>query len=411
MKKVLSTLLTVTMIMSFAACGNKPAGSEVSSTDNTEITSEATSTESQDAQITPAPVTIKQSPDKYTWYVKNYVGKNCASVGDTSSSGYCLDAYGAGYLQLVFVTADGSYIDFESEDDLKQYSITGQNLEPNTELKFTFSKDSEGNEYDNLVATQNYREIVLSVKKVKSNEENTVQLTAINPSPDKYTWYISDYVGRNLANCGYTSYSGYRLDSYGAGYLQLIFVSPDGAYIDPESDDDLKQYIVTGQNIEPNTELKFTFDIDSEGKEYDNLVATQSIENIVLSVRKIDSPDSTPVQLTAINPSPDKYTWYIEDYVGRNLKNCGYTSWGGDLMGKYGNAAVKLFIISEDGSFIDPEETDTLKDYVVTSQNISPNTELKLVFERDDQGVEYDNLVESQNIEEIEITVRPIDNN
>ena len=143
----------------------------------------------------------------------------------------------------------------------------------------------------------------------------------------------------------------------------------------------------------------------------DNLVATQSIENIVLSVRKIDSPDSTPVQLTAINPSPDKYTWYIEDYVGRNLKNCGYTSWGGDLMGKYGNAAVKLFIISEDGSFIDPEETDTLKDYVVTSQNISPNTELKLVFEKDDQGVEYDNLVESQNIEEIEITVRPIDNN
>lgn len=36
------------------------------------------------------------------------------------------------------------------------------------------------------------------------------------------------------------------MDSYGAGVLQLIFVTPDGTYLDIESDDILKQYTVTG---------------------------------------------------------------------------------------------------------------------------------------------------------------------
>ena len=40
---------------------------------------------------------------------------------------------------------------------------------------------------------------------------------AINASPDKYTWYIQDYVGRNAAGFGYTSLGGDRMDHYGAG--------------------------------------------------------------------------------------------------------------------------------------------------------------------------------------------------
>lgn len=36
-------------------------------------------------------ITIKTSPDKYTWYIKNYVGKNCASFGYTSLSGNRMD--------------------------------------------------------------------------------------------------------------------------------------------------------------------------------------------------------------------------------------------------------------------------------------------------------------------------------
>ena len=91
-------------------------------------------------------VTIKQSPDKYTWYIKNYVGKNCASFGYTSLGGKRMDHYGAGYIELVLVTPDGAYIDIETDDDLKQYVVTAQNLAPNTELKYTFDKDNDGNE-------------------------------------------------------------------------------------------------------------------------------------------------------------------------------------------------------------------------------------------------------------------------
>ena len=244
----------------------------------------------------------------------------------------------------------------------------------------------------------------------ETNDSEENSSVTIHESPDKYTWYIKNYVGKNCASIGYTSLGGDRMDSYGAGVLQLIFVTPDGTYLDIESDDILKQYTVTGQNLAPNTEMKLTFDKDSDGNEYDNLVATKSFEEIVLSVKKVGSLKSNTLNLTPINPSPDKYTRYISDYVGRNLANCGYTSLGGDRMDQYGAGIIKLVMVPDDGSFIDPEDEESLKNYVVTGQNVSPNTELKLVFDTDDQGVEYDNLVKSQNIEEIELTVKPISN-
>lgn len=42
---------------------------------------------------------------------------------------------------------------------------------------------------------------------------------------------------------------------------------------------------------------------------------------------------------------------------------------------------------------------------MVTGQSVSPNTELKLVFDKDSDGKEYDSLVDTQNIEEIELYV------
>lgn len=109
-----------------------------------------------------------------------------------------------------------------------------------------------------------------------------------------------------------------------------------------------------------------------------------------------------------IKPSPDKYTWYIADYTGRNLAACGYTSMGGDFLDAYGAATVNLIIVTDNGTFVDPKDENALKNYVVTGQSIAPNTELKLVFDKDSKGNEYDNLVESQNIEEIELYVKQI---
>ena len=127
----------------------------------------------------------------------------------------------------------------------------------------------------------------------------------------------------------------------------------------------------------------------------------------MLSVRKVGTQDES-IELTTIKISPDKYTWYIADYVGRNLSNCGYTSLGGDRLDKYGAASVQIVIVTDDGSFVDPEDTESLKNYVVTKQSIKPNTELKLVFKKDSKGVEYDTLLEWQSVEEIELYVKRI---
>lgn len=236
---------------------------------------------------TDSSVTIKNSPDKYTWYIKNYVGKNCASFGYTSMGGDRMDHYGAGYIELVLITPDGTYIDIETDDDLKQHVVTAQSYAPNTELKYVFDTDEDGNEYDNLVQSQSIEEIVLCVKKVGSSEETSLGLTEITPSPDKYTWYIRDYTGRNLASCGYLSMGGNRMDHYGAGYIKFVIVPEDGSFIDPEDTELLKNYVITGQSVLPNTELKYVFDTDSEGNEYDNLVQSQNIEEIELMVKLV----------------------------------------------------------------------------------------------------------------------------
>ena len=244
-------------------------------------------------------------------------------------------------------------------------------------------------------------QIVDNIGQVSTQNQNIT----IKESPDKYTWYIKNYVGKNCATLGYTSMGGDRFDKYGEGLLELVFVSTDGTYVDISSDDTLKDWVVIGQSLAPNTEIKLVFDKDSQGVEYDNLIERQNYDEIVLSVKKVGDTEKKSVKLTAINPSPDKYTWYINDYVGRNLASCGYTSMGGDFRAKYGKTTIEFIIIADDGSYIDPGDDAALQSYVVTSQNIAPNTELKLVFDKDSQGVEYDNLVESQNIEEIELYV------
>lgn len=255
-----------------------------------ETTEEAASKETAPGKPAPTEsVTVKQSPDKYTWYIKNYVGKNCASFGYTSMGGDRMDHYGAGYIELVLVTPDGAYIDIETNDDLKQYVVTAQSIAPNTELKYTFELDEEGNEYENLVSWQNYEEIVLCVKKVGSSEETSLGLTEIYPSPDKYTWYIRDYTGRNLASCGYLSMGGKRMDHYGAGYIRFVITSDDGTFIDPQDTELLKNYVITGQSVAPNTELQYVFETDSDGNEYENLVRSQNLEEIELTVKPVGS--------------------------------------------------------------------------------------------------------------------------
>lgn len=240
----------------------------------------------------------------------------------------------------------------------------------------------------------------------ESSQNNLLQNNniEIKTSPDKYTWYMKNYVGKNLAGVGYTSLGGDRMDSYGGGYIELILLTPNGEYIDISNEEELKGWRVVAQSLEPNTEIKYVFECNDEGEEYDHLVSHQNVEEIVLAVAPVGKTPAIP-SLTAINLSPDRYTSYIADYVGRTLAQCGYISLAGKLMDQYGKAYVHLAVYSDDGSYIDVQDENTLKNYMVTSQSLAPNTEIKMEYMLDSNGNEYDNLIENQNIEEIELYV------
>lgn len=234
-------------------------------------------------------------------------------------------------------------------------------------------------------------------------QENTGEME-VKASPDKYTWYIKNYVGKKLASTGYTSMGGERMDSYGNGYIRLVLLTPNGEYIDIEDENSMKEWKIVGQSLEPNTELKYTYLLDEEGEEYDNLLAHQSIEEIVLALAPVSGNADVP-EMTVINPSPDKYTSYIRDYTGRTLAQCGYISMSGKLCNAYGSACVYLNVCADDGSYVDFEDSSVLKNYVVTGQSVAPNTELTMTYMLDDAGKEYDNLIDAQNIEEIDLYV------
>ncbi|MBM6774525.1 DUF6591 domain-containing protein [Olsenella profusa] len=275
MRRAIAALGACALTLALVACGNGTGGQ----------TTESSPTPAQTQGVTE----IKPSPDKYTWYVKSYVGMNAASVGYEAIDGFRHEAYGAGNLKIIYVAEDGTYIDPGNEEQLKEYVVTGQNIDPNTEIKYTFEVDSEGEEYDSLVNFQTIDEIVLSVAKV-GETGSAPELTSIQASPDKYTHYVRDYVGRNLAECGYYSLSGNLTDAYGAGYIFFDIVTDDGSYVDPEDEAALAGYMVTSQSVEPNTPIEFTYSTDSDGNEYSNLVDSQSIKSITLNVTK--APDS-----------------------------------------------------------------------------------------------------------------------
>jgi hypothetical protein len=256
-----------------------PFGTNSSSTTDSSTKADTSSASSWSVQI-------KQSPDKYTWYVKNYVGANAASIGYTSLGGDRRDSYGAGTVKLVLVTADGTYVDPEDEDALKDYVVIAQNLEPNTEIKYTFLKNSSGEEYSNLIDAASQEEIVLEVAKVGEAAEPSLDLVATEAS-DRYTRHVRSYVGRNLAACGYISLGGDLRDSYGETTVKLVIVTSDGTYVDQTDEEALQMYRVVDQNLEPNTPIVLTYLTDSDGKEYDNLVDSASVEEISLLVERI----------------------------------------------------------------------------------------------------------------------------
>lgn len=226
-----------------------------------------------------------ESEGIYAYSVRNYVGKNAASIG-TQSGDYKVEEYGSGELRIIFVTEDGLLLSPNDAELLKNYTVVGQNISSGSPVAVVHKRDSSGDPYDSLVAFQSYDEIVLFVAPV-GNNSYVPDFVEPLPTMDRHIYYIREYTGRNAAAFG--SYSGdKRIDSYGVGEVTIEFTSEDGSFVDASDINLLKQYVVTGQDIEANSELTFVYKTDSSGHEYDSLIKSQSHQVISLTVRKLD---------------------------------------------------------------------------------------------------------------------------
>lgn len=245
-------------------------------------------------------------------------------------------------------------------------------------------------------------------KKKIEEEEEDFEYVQVKASPDKYTYYVKNYVGQNLANVGYTSLGGEKRDKYGNTTMLLSIVNEDGRYIDINDEDDMKDYVVVEQMPEVNTEIKITYETDSDGNEYDYLIDSVNFEEIVIMVDKVGTRPNKKPKLTEIPTKGDRYHLYIKDYVGRNLGNTGYISLGGELRDEYGDGNVKLNLITEDGSYIDLDDEKSLQNYVVVSQDVKPGTKIEFTYDKDRDGVEYSNLIDTISYEEINLYVKKL---
>lgn len=173
MKKVIALCLSaILIIFAFCACGQitkDKTTPENSALEETAPPAAEGDAETDSAHDVPAlPETnyftekIKESPDKYTWYIKNYVGRNCATIGYLTG-GYLKESYGEGSIKIVMITEDGNLV---TEDTLKDYVVIEQSVEPNTELKYVFGRYSNGEEAS-FVEDQNIEEIEVLVRRVE----------------------------------------------------------------------------------------------------------------------------------------------------------------------------------------------------------------------------------------------------
>lgn len=280
----------------------------------------------------------------YTYEIRNYVGKNVASIGK-SQDNYLVDEYGSGELRIVLVTENGIIITGEDNVLRKDYTVVDQSIPAGSKITMVHLRDSSGDPYSNLVDYQSYDEIILFVAPI-GNTSYKPSYTAILPTLDRHTYHIRDYVGRNTASFG-NYCDNDRIDEYGEGKLRISFATEDGSYVDFKNENILKCYIVTGQDIKANTELKLEYETDSRGKEYNNLIRSQNYEEITLTVKRLDNTliEKMP-EIEEVNPLYDKInikkcSLYINSYWNEKDSDKERRSF---VTNKYGDETVNLTI-------------------------------------------------------------------
>ena len=223
----------------------------------------------------------------YSYSVKNYIGKNVASIGKYDSYYETIfDKCGNADIKINFISLDGSYIKADNDNQKKKYVVIDQDIKGGTDLKVVYNLDYDGNPNANDIVYQSYDEINLYVSKKKDDEYNK-NINIIKARNDKHIFYVRNYVDRNLASVGrYDSFYETLFDEYGKGKINLSVITQDGSYIDVTDKRTIGKYVVVSQDVKPNTELIYEFEKDSNGNERDWLFS-KNIEEINLVVKKI----------------------------------------------------------------------------------------------------------------------------
>ena len=228
-------------------------------------------------------VTTNESEGIFCYPIRNYAGKNAASIGKIEDD-YLIDEYGSGELRIVFVTENGLLIS-ENNEEKKKYVVVGQNIPAGSTLAEICDRGSDGKIFSSIISYQSYDEIILYVAPIGDSSYKP-NPTLILPTLDMHKYHIKDYTGRNAAAFGKNN-DKERIDEYGACNVKIEFKTEDGSFVDNNDLNNLKQYIVTDQDVPANEELNLTYETDSQGHEFDVLIKSQSIEVITLTVKKI----------------------------------------------------------------------------------------------------------------------------
>lgn len=122
--------------------------------------------ESQTTQESTATTSSRPAEDKYTKYLKDYVGRNASDVGTPRVNGKFMDDYGDATIPFVFITEDGEAV---TEENIKNYVVESQDPEEGSPVQLEFSTDESGEElgYPDSFTP---KEIILHVKEVESSK-------------------------------------------------------------------------------------------------------------------------------------------------------------------------------------------------------------------------------------------------
>ena len=218
----------------------------------------------------------------YCYEIRDYLGRNAASIG-TGSENQTTEDYGKAKLKIVYLANDGEYLAPLDTKKLRKYVVYDQSLVAGSTLIAVAARYSNG--LLSMTEYQNYEELLLFVHKVGTDIPQKPSINAISPSLDRRTYYIRDYVGRNAASVGF--YNGNkRYETYGPGRIEIVFSTKDGIYLDASKNKLLEQYVVIGQDLEPNTKLTYAFYDHPEG-EISSVVDYQSHKVLNILVEKI----------------------------------------------------------------------------------------------------------------------------